>query len=147
LWFAGLVGAFVALALTIGPSWRPYTDAERRFAVDMPAEPLVATQAGAPAVSATVGRDRSYVVMWLEVADPVAEVAAAKERMSGDAAVTEVASTPTERVLTYREESNGSFVVIRAVAAPPNRMYMVIAGAPEDEPDSHRFVSSFRLLP
>ncbi len=143
IWFAGLVAAFVGLSHAIGPHWRPYTDAANHYSIDMPAEPRAMTQSGLPLMAATVGRDRSYTVIVREVADPAVELQAARHSLSEDVPVTELAGTASDRVLTYREKG---FVVMRLVAGP-GRFYMILAVAPDDEPDSHRFVTSFRLLP
>jgi Zn-dependent protease len=143
IWAVSFAIAVVGLFLALGPSWRPYTSAEGRFAVELPGAPVVGDQAGFHAVSTRVGRSREYSVMWNDVADPDGWITAVHDGLAAKTKLTELTTTPTDRTFTYRE--GGQVLVMRLTSTPQGRVYMIGAAAPEDEPDSHRFVTSFRI--
>jgi len=144
LWLAGLVVAFMGLAAAIGPSWRPYTNDEGHFAIDMPAQPAVKEQLGFKVATASVGRKREYSVMWNQSPDPPAALAAIRAGFSGKPGLVELTAGATDQTFTFREGDN---VVLTRLYASPTRIYMIVAFAPGDEADSHRFSTSFHVLP
>ena len=143
IWFAGLVVAFVGLAAAVGPSWRPYTNQQGHFAIDMPAEPTQSEIGGMPSVVAQVG-GREYTVSWLDAPDPAGWLGTMYGGLAAQHKLTDLRTSETERVFKFT--GSGKLILMRLVAAN-GRGYLVGAAADDDEPDSHRFIDSFRALP
>jgi Zn-dependent protease len=140
VWLVSLVAAAIGVVLAIGASWRLYTNDAGGFTVDMPAQPVAAEVAEYHSVNARV-RERDYTVMWNDVLDPN-WITAVHSGLSTTRKLTDLATSANDRTFTYREGEQ--FVVMRLVVTPKGRVYMVGATAPNDDPDLHRFVTSFR---
>jgi Zn-dependent protease len=139
VWLASLVAAAISVVLAIAPSWRLYTNDAGGFTVEMPA-PAAASEIGEYHAVTTRVRDREYTVMWNDVLDP-SWLSVVYDGLAASRKLTDLATSPNDRMFTYRE--GNQFVVMRLVVTPKGRVYMVGATAPDDDPDLHRFVTSF----
>jgi Zn-dependent protease len=142
VWLVSFVAAAIGLVLAVGPSWQPYKNEQAGFVAEMPGPAVVGDQGGFHMVSTRV-RKQEFAVMWNDVPDPN-WITAAHDGLAALHPLTELATGANDRTFTYREGEQ--FVVMRLVSTQKGRVYMVAATAPDDDPNLHRFVTSFRAL-